>query len=309
MKRLATLLLLIPMTLIAGNLNNPQTLPLYEGSPPNQKASDIKEQIESDGRRHAIRQVAQPTIEVRLPSPGNASGHAVVICPGGGYSGLAYDWEGSDIASQLNGQGIAAIILKYRLPDDRSNLEPRLSPLLDAKRALRIARHNATAWGFSPNKIGIMGFSAGGHLASLLGTQFDEGSENAADPIERLSSKPDFMVLVYPVITFQGPATHHGSRNNLLGKEPSQELLDKYSTHKQVTPATPPTFLVHASDDKSVPVQNSLLFYEACLENQVEVEMHLYPYGGHGFSLGLSQGGRLANWPDRCVDWIKELEL
>lgn len=308
MSRSLILLLIAPMTLFANALNNPQTIPLYPATPPNSKESKLEEIIENDGRRNFIRQVTTPTIEVRLPSRGNATGHAVVICPGGGYRGLAYDWEGIDIANRLNGQGIAAIILKSRLPDEASNVEPRLSPLLDAKRAIRIARHNADAWGYNPDKVGVMGFSAGGHLASTLGTHFDEGNLKASDPIERQSSRPDFMILLYPVITFEGPAAHSGSRRNLLGKNPSQELVDFYSTQKQVTANTPPTLLIHSSDDQSVPVQNSLLFYEACLEHKVEVEMHLYPYGGHGFSLALSQGGRLASWPDRCVDWIKELD-
>lgn len=295
------------MTTYAGVLNNPITLPLYEGTPPNQKESDLEEILENNGRRHFIRQVITPTIEVRLPSRGNASGHAVVVCPGGGYRGLAYDWEGIDTANFLNAKGIAAIILKSRLPDEASNIEPRLSPLLDAKRALRLARHNAEKWGYDADKIGIMGYSAGGHLASTLGTQFDEGDSSADDPVERLSSRPDFMILVYPVITMREDYLHAGSRDNLLGKNPSDELLERYSSETQVTANTPPTLLIHSSDDKGVPVQNSIAFYEACLEHGVETEMHLYPYGGHGYSLGLSQGGRLATWPDRCVDWIREL--
>ncbi|MBK1878104.1 alpha/beta hydrolase [Pelagicoccus mobilis] len=309
MSRFLALFIILPMTALAGVLDNPITLPLYEGTPPNHQDSSHQEIIESNDRRIFIRQVTTPTIEVRLPAKGNATGHAVVICPGGGYRGLSYDWEGIDVASRLNGQGIAAIILKSRLPDDESNQTPHLSPLLDAKRALRIARHNAEAWGYDSDKIGIMGFSAGGHLASTLGTSFDAGEPEAADPIERHSSRPDFMILLYPVISMRESFAHSGSRSNLLGNSPSDELLERYSNETQVSPSTPPTLLIHSSDDESVPVENSIAFYQACLKHGVETEMHLYPYGGHGFSLAISHGGRLSTWPDRCLEWIKELEL
>ncbi|EDY84767.1 hypothetical protein VDG1235_4400 [Verrucomicrobiia bacterium DG1235] len=300
--------ILFPMTVFAALPENPTTLPLWQNTPPNHKESGAKELREVDDNFVRITKVQTPTIEIRLPSAGNATGRAVVICPGGGYGILAYDWEGTDTANLLNAHGIAAIILKYRLPDDDSNIEPRLSPLLDAKRAMRLARFNAKDWGFDADKIGIIGFSAGGHLASTAGTQFDLGNPDADDPVDRVSSRPDFMALIYPVISMKAGVVHNGSRENLIGKNPTNELLELYSSELQVTKNTPPTFLVHSSDDEAVPVQNSLLFYDALLANDIETEMHLYPYGGHGYSLAIGRG-RLEDWPKRYVEWIKELEL
>lgn len=309
MRLFLAILFLIPMTVSQAALpTNPTIMPLWSGAPPNHQESDLVEIIENDGQITRISRVQTPTIEVRLPTRAQATGRAVVICPGGGYGILAYDWEGVDIASMLNAQGIAAIILKYRLPEDASNVEPRLSPLLDASRALRLTRFHAAEWGINPNQIGVMGFSAGGHLASTLGTHFDAGDSSSKDPVERLSSRPDFMVLIYPVISMIDGITHNGSRENLLGKNPSEELVAFYSNEKQVSPQTPPTFLIHSSDDTAVPVQNSLFFYEALLANKVEAEMHLYPYGGHGFSLAIGRG-RLSDWSARCVDWINTIEL
>lgn len=280
-------------------------IPLWEGTPPNYRDSDLVEQSTAEDFVR-ISKVQTPTIEVRLPSKGNATGDAVVICPGGGYAILAYDWEGTDIAGWLNGNGIAAIIVKYRLPEDASNEKPWLSPLLDAKRAMRLTRQHAEEWNINPDRVGVMGFSAGGHLASTLGTHFDAGNPDDPDPVERLSSRPDFMILMYPVISMDKAITHGGSRRNLLGENPSPELVRYYSNELQVTPETPSTFIVHSSDDTVVPVQNSLRFHAALLENGVEVEMHLFPYGGHGYSLAVGRG-RLQEWSDLCIAWINEL--
>jgi acetyl esterase/lipase len=178
---------------------------------------------------------------------------------------------------------------------------------MDAKRAIRIIRANAPKWGINKNRIGIMGFSAGGHLASTLGTHFDEGDPNAADTIDRVSSRPDFMVLVYPVISMSKPIMHAGSRNNLIGDKPSDDLAKLYSNELQVTKQTPPTFLVHATDDRTVPVENSLLFYQALKDNGVPAEMHIYPVGGHGFGLALGKG-YLESWTERLVDWMRGLK-
>ncbi len=309
MKTPFALCILITMTASCLFAETTYKLPLWEGPPPNHKDSDLKETVFKQGPDKNLDRIAyvqDPAIEVRLPSPQNATGQAVVICPGGGYAVLAYDWEGIDIANYLNANGIAAIILKYRLPEDASNVVPHLSPLLDSKRAMRLSRFHAKEWNIDPNRIGVMGFSAGGHVASTLGTHFDAGDPDATDPVDRLSSRPDFMALIYPVITMQADFTHAGSRENLIGKSPSEELVELYSNERQVTPDTPPTFLVHSSNDKSVPVKNSLSFYDALLENGVQSEMHLYPYGGHGFSLAIGQG-RLSDWPARCVAWMKSL--
>ena len=279
--------------------------PLWGGTPPNHQASDLQEEtVESNIIR--ISKVQDPSIEVYLPAQRNANGQAVVICPGGGYGILAYDWEGTEIAKWLNSQGIAGIVLKYRLPEDASNVVPHLSPLMDAQRALRTVRHHAAEWNIDPSNIGIMGFSAGGHLASTAGTQFDAGDPASDDPIENLSSRPDFMILMYPVVSFETASTHRGSRRNLLGEQDSPELVAKYSAEKNVTSETPPTFFVHAADDKSVPVQNSIDLYTALVAQGIPTEMHLYPTGGHGFGLALDKG-HLAGWTDRCIDWLESI--
>ena len=250
--------------------------------------------------------VQQPAIEVYLPSKQNATGQAIVICPGGGYGMLAYDWEGTDIAKWLNANGVAAIVLKYRLPNSKSNIDPKLSPLLDAQRAIRTVRANADKWNIKKDKIGIMGFSAGGHLASTAGTHFDRENPGAADSIDRISSRPDFMILMYPVISMSQSYMHEGSRNNLIGTSADSTTAKYYSNDLQVTRETPPTLLIHASDDKAVPVENSLAFYQALVKNNVPAEMHIYPYGGHGFSLAIGKG-YLASWTDRCIDWLRSL--
>lgn len=283
-----------------------QTIALWpEGSVPNSKPSMIKEEREvTDIVR--IRNVQQPTIEVYLPVKRNATGQAVVVCPGGGYSILAYEWEGTEVAKWLNAHGIAAIVLKYRLPDARTSVTPYKTPLLDAQRAIRMVRANAAKWNVQKNKIGIMGFSAGGHLASTAGTKFDSGNAASPDSIERFSSRPDFMVLMYPVITMSKPYMHKGSTTSLLGQNPSPELAEAYTSDLQVTAQTPPTFLVHASDDQGVPVENSIVFYQALVKNKVPAEMHIYPYGGHGFGLAVGRG-YLETWTDRCIDWLRSL--
>lgn len=282
-------------------------LPLWPDGVPNQLKTSEQE-IQEQGDILWITNVQTPGITVYLPAKRHASGLAVVICPGGGYGGLAYDWEGTDIAKWLNSKGIAGIVLKYRLPSITSQKSPRLAPLQDAKQAIRLVRKNAASWNLDPNKIGVMGFSAGGHLAATLGTHFDEPEADVENEMTEISARPDFMVLVYPVISMTDEITHMGSRNNLLGEAASQELQDYYSNELQVTEQTPATFLVHSSDDNAVPVENSLRFYQALLSNQVlECEMHLYPHGGHGYSLALDDG-HLRYWPELLAQWLDSLE-
>lgn len=276
-----------------------------EGKVPNFKASGEKEKRETQDILR-ISLVQQPEIAVYLPSKRNATGQAVVVCPGGGYGILAYDWEGTDVAKWLNTNGIAAFVLKYRLPNSKSNIIPHQSPLMDAQRAIRTVRAHAAKWNISRDKVGIMGFSAGGHLASTAGTHFDKGNANAADSVDRFSSRPDFMILMYPVITMSKPFMHEGSRNNLIGANADKELATYYSNETQITKETPPTLLIHATDDKGVPVENSLYFYQALKDNNVPAEMHIYPYGGHGFGLAVGRG-YLQSWTDRCIDWLKSL--
>ncbi|MEQ8552410.1 MAG: alpha/beta hydrolase [Cyclobacteriaceae bacterium] len=303
MKSLVTFIL---FSLLYSTSAQPFTVPLFDGKIPNSKPSKVEEEIEK-GDILVIRKVVTPHIEVFLPAKRQATGQAVLICPGGGYGVLAYDWEGYDIAKWLNSQGIAGIVLKYRLPNAESQLKKELSPLIDAKRGMRLVRHNAEEWGIDPHQIGVMGFSAGGHLASTLGTHFDEGDASASDPIEKLSSRPDFMILAYPVISFDPEICHMGSRTNLIGENPSKELEVYYSSEKQVKPDTPPTFIFHSQDDQSVKVANSLVMYRGLIEKGIPVDAHFFPTGGHGYSLGINTDDTYGNWPEYCADWLRKI--
>lgn len=282
-------------------------IPLWPGDKiPNRIESDEKEQhVFTDILR--ISNVQEPTIEVYLPAKANATGKAMLIFPGGGYGILAYDWEGTDIAKFLNGKGIAGIVVKYRLPSDVSQNEKYNVPLIDAQRAIRLVRNKADDFNIDPGKIGIIGFSAGGHLASTLGTHFDENVYDPVDEADTKSARPDFMALLYPVITFTQNTKHSGSQKNLLGDNPTAEMLKRFSNELQVTGETSPTFLAHATDDGGVPVENSLLFYQALIDKGVSATMHIYPKGGHGFSLALNDP-HLGGWPKRLYDWIESLD-
>jgi acetyl esterase/lipase len=236
-----------------------------------------------------------------LHRPEKPNGTAIVICPGGGYSGLVVGAEGHGIAAWLNRHGITGAVLEYRLPRGRARV-----PLLDAQRAIRTVRANAQSWNLDPSRIGIMGFSAGGHLASTAGTHFDGGQPDSADPVERVSCRPDFMILVYPVITM-GDKGHQGSRNNLLGKNPDAKLLELYSNEKQVTADTPPTFLAHARDDRPVPPENSRMFHEALRANNVASRYLELPSGGHG--LNGYKGPMWDAWQEQSLRWLAEQKL
>lgn len=249
----------------------------------------------------------KPTLTIYLPPEQKTTGAAVVICPGGGYGNLAMDHEGHQIAQWLNSLGVAGFIVKYRHRNSGAGYGYP-APLLDAQRAVRMVRTRAAEWGVDPGRIGILGFSAGGHLASTAGTHFDYGDPNAKDLIDRASCRPDFMVLVYPVISLSESFTHGGSRQNLLGKEPDPNLVEYLSNEKQVTPRTPPTFLIHTYEDTAVPAENSIYFYLALRRAKVPAEMHLYQKGQHGFGLGKSVGPA-STWPIRCADWMRGLGL
>ena len=242
----------------------------------------------------------RPALRIHLPARGSTQHSAVVVCPGGGYGGLALDHEGKQIAAWLNARGVAAFVLRYRLG-------PRYrhpAPLQDAQRAIRYVRHNAATLGIDPHRVGVWGFSAGGHLASTAGTHFDAGDPSAADPVDRPGSRPDFMILAYPVITFTEAYMHKGSRNNLLGSDPDPALVELLSNEKQVTAQTPPTFLFHTTEDSGVPPQNSISFYLALHKSGVRTEMHIYERGRHGVGLATSDPV-LATWADRLADWLK----
>jgi acetyl esterase/lipase len=281
-------------------------LPLWEGQIPNFKDTGELEKRDTSGIV-SISNVQIPEIEVYLPAKQNANGDAVVICPGGGYWILAYDWEGTDIAKFFNSRGIAGIVLKYRLPTGSGNIEPRLSPLLDAQRAMRLVRYNAKSWNINQDRIGIMGFSAGGHLASTLSTHFDTGNPDAEDPIDRLSCRPDFSILMYPVISFRQEISHPGSANALLGNNPDPEMIKYYSNELQVTENTPPAILIHSGDDDVVPVQNSIAYYNALRSKNIPGSLLIYPYGGHGYSLAIGKG-YLSTWPDRVIEWMESMK-
>lgn len=229
----------------------------------------------------------------RAPHP---NGAAMVICPGGGYGGLVMGAEGHGIANWLNEHGVGGIVLKYRLPKGR-----HMVPLLDAQRAVRMARMHSAEWGIDPHRIGIIGFSAGGHLASTAETHFDSGDQKSSDPVERVSCRPDFAILIYPVISM-GEKGHRGSRTNLLGSDPTPELIDQFSNEKRVTAETPPTFLAHALDDKVVPVDNSRMFFEALQAHKVPAKLLELPSGGHG--LNGYKGPMWDAWQSQSLEWL-----
>lgn len=240
-------------------------------------------------------------LTVHLPAPEQATGVALVICPGGGYGGLVTEGEGHGIAKWLNRHGIAGAVLEYRLPKGNHRL-----PLLDAQRALRLVRARAAEWKIDPRRIGIIGFSAGGHLASTAGTHFDAGNPAATDLVERQSCRPDFMILVYPVISMSGKG-HSGSRKNLMGASPSSDLVEFYSNEKQVTDKTPPAFLTHARTDAVVSVENSRMFYAALKAHNIPAELQEFPQGNHGYN-GY-KGPEWDAWQKRSLEWLADQKL
>jgi len=295
----STFLLLL---LSVGGAFAQQEMALYSGEIPNFKDVPDKEEITADGE--VIRKVSRPTLSVYLPDKGKANGSAVIICPGGGYHALMAKNEGSKLAKQFNEMGIAAFVLKYRLPNDEFQMDKSLAPLQDAQQAIKTVREGSAKWHIDPDKIGIMGFSAGGHLASTAGTKF------AAPVIEnpnKTSLRPDFMILIYPVISFSDSIGHRGSRNFLLGEDPSVDQIRRYSGEYQVTADTPPTFITHGADDTVVPVANSLEFYLALQRNRISSEIHIYAKGEHGYlqtPVFDEWFGRVKNWME-SMGWAK----
>lgn len=292
-------------TLLSFMLQAQTKIPVWTDQIPNRVESDEQEIAENNDILW-ISRIQTPEIEIYLPANRSNTGVGVLIMPGGGYAGVAYDWEGTDIAKWFNSVGIAAFVLKYRVPLSASVENKEWVPLQDAQRAMRIIRSRAAEFKIDPAKIGAMGFSAGGHLASTLGTHYDQKIPFLNDAIEEVSAKPDFLMLIYPVISMKEGLTHGGSHDNLIGKAPSQELVNTFSNELQVNAETPPTFLLHATDDGAVKVENSLVFYQALRDHQVPAEMHIFPSGGHGFGLGIGNPS-LEQWPSLLNQWINGL--
>lgn len=268
------------------------------GAIPNESYKE-EPRLDSNGKITGIRKVTEPTLKVFLAANNNSKNAAVIICPGGGYALLSHEKEGDRVAEWFQSIGVSAFVLKYRLPSDAIMKDKNIGPLQDAQEAMRVLRRNAEKWNLDAGKIGIVGFSAGGHLAATLSTHYNDKVYESTD---NLSARPDFSILIYPVISMEDGITHNGSKESLLGKNASSELIAKYSNEKQIDDATPKAFLVHATDDKAVPVENSINYYLALKQHKVPAEMHLYENGGHGFGLGVN--GTNKDWSKACEKWL-----
>lgn len=277
-----------------------EVVPLWNNEIPGAlNAMDYKEVVDiKNGTVEFFSKVTIPTLSVFLPEKPN--GAAVVICPGGGYSNLYVSGEGIKVAKWFNSLGITAFILKYRLPSDEIMKDKTIGPLQDAQESIRLIRRNAVKWGINSQKVGVIGFSAGGHLASTLSTHYKDEVYKS----DGISARPDFSILIYPVISMDEKITHQGSKNKLLGLAPSAELIEKYSNEKQIDAQTPPTFMIHSIDDKSVPVENSIQYFLALKKYNITSEIHLYQNGKHGFGLG-REGTSSKNWTNQCEEWLR----
>ena len=286
---------------------------LYEGAVPNAKVAENKQKTElNQWNTHFTTEISVPTIARFDPPEKLKNGTTVIICPGGGYWGTADKHEGSDVAKALNAWGVTAFVLRYRMPDTRTMIDPSVGPLQDAQQAIRWVRKNAKAWGLKENQIGIMGYSAGGHLAATATTHFQANADlsrrdSDGAVLDGISVRPDFSMLIYAVVSFKPDLAHKGSSDKLLGENPSFEKVHAFSNEEQVTPDTPPTFLVHSADDDAVPIGASLEFYKKCIQNKVPAEMHLYPKGGHGY--GMDNKTTHDKWMDRLQNWLDSLGL
>ncbi|KJD34759.1 beta-galactosidase [Tamlana nanhaiensis] len=296
--------LLLASTILFGinatNAQQQEEVELWEKVPNSIENKDYQEHFRTNSKGEAtgILKVTNPRLKVFLADNNANSNAAVIICPGGGYGVLSHDKEGDKVAEWLNSIGISAFVLKYRLPSDIIMKNKTIGPLQDVQEAIRTVRRNATTWNINPEKVGIIGFSAGGHLASTASTHYNDDVYKH----DNMSARPDFSMLIYPVISMEDGITHNGSKVNLLGKKVSKALIESYSNEKQVDANTPPTILIHATDDHAVPVENSINYYLALKEHKVPAEMHIYEDGGHGFGLGRT--GTHTNWPKACEQWL-----
>jgi acetyl esterase/lipase len=304
MKKTVRILIALSMfALSVPSMAQTETINLWpQDKIPNFKSNNVEEKSVTDAEGILrISGVTVPTITAYIVPKEKATGAAVMICPGGGYGILAASHEGSDFAKWFNDRGISAFVLKYRLPNESAMTRQHEVPLMDAMQGMKLIRQNAVKWNIDLNKIGVMGFSAGGHLAATLSTHYNMGEKASQE------AKPNFSVLLYPVISLSPTIAHGGSRDKLLGSEKSEELIKYYSNELQVSDQTPPAFLVHAMDDSGVPVENSIEYYLALKKHKIPAEMHLYPKGGHGYGMRTEGKGSLANWPTAMEGWLKAM--
>lgn len=299
---LSSLILFSTYSLTAQNF----TLNIWPGEIPGEKSCNEynEKSILIANNRIRIYNVKEPQLFAFLPSPEKSTGTAIVILPGGSYKRLAIDHEGVDVAKWLAGEGIAGFVLKYRLPNDSIMEDKSVGPLMDVQESIRIIRRNAKGWSIDPGKIGVMGFSAGGHLAGSASTLFNHTVYPVKDST---SCRPDFSVLIYGALSFINPYSHPESRQRLIGNDASMDTQKLFSAEMNVNDETPPAFLVHAADDKSVNINNSWLYLRALQEHNIPVELHVYQKGGHGFGMGLN-GGTESTWPEALLFWLKELK-
>ena len=300
MHRVLYFMVFLGIISLSDSLKGQEIIPLYDGIIPNSKPSTDREVSarNKDGLM-ITRYVSKPTLIWYKPAKISGMHSAVIICPGGGYGALASSSEGSDVAQALSKLGIFAFVLKYRLPDDLIMVDKSIGPLQDAQRSIQLLRENAKEWKIDPAKIGIMGFSAGGHLAASLSTNFSQSL--ISNPL-KTSLRPDFSVLIYPVISFTDSLANKGSRDNLIGINPSEETKRKFSNELQVSPRTPHAFLVHASNDSPVPVANSIVYYQSLLKLKIYSTLILYPGGNHGF--GMNNKTTSSRWMDHLKSWF-----
>ncbi|HTN20222.1 MAG TPA: alpha/beta hydrolase [Pelobium sp.] len=278
------------------SVNAQEIMNLYSNGVPGMKSVNTDQDIPSS----IVRSVSNPTIQIFLPEKNKANGTAVLICPGGAYKVLMYQAEGINTAKELVKNGVAAIVLKYRLPNDSLMYDKKDAPLQDAQQAIKLIREHAKEWNLNEQKIGVMGFSAGGHLASTLATHYNEPLIKNSN---KTSLRPDFQIVVYPVISMQDSLTHKDSRTNLLGKTPAKDMIDYFSSELQINSSSPPAYITHAADDKLVDIDNSINYFEHLRHANVSVEMHIYPKGGHGFIL------RHPEWIAPLFEWMRQTGL
>lgn len=303
MRSAAPLVILIAVLVAGQAYAQPIMMKLWPGGVPgavhNPQYTEETLKIETGAER--IFRITDPTIAVFLPTKVKANGTAVVVCPGGGYVRLAMDHEGSQIATWLTDAGITCVLVKYRMPSDSAMIDKAIGPLQDVQEAIRVTRRHAAEWHIDPHRIGIMGFSAGGHLAASASTRYDE----QVYACDTTSARPDFSILMYPVISMQAGVTHNGSRQHLLGNDPSPAAVDRASNELRVTPQTPIAFIVHSTDDGVVVIENTIRYLQALKKNNVAAEVHIFERGGHGYGLATSRMSTERGWPDLCFAWLR----